>query len=86
MVFCHPTVAGGRRPLPPKMGDRMTHPAVAPGNLGEFYELPVKRYKSQTKAVVNLDHYNLRYGISEMLRHRRSQFPKSRSSTLYGLE
>jgi len=26
LVFCHPTVVGGRRPLPPKMGDQVTHP------------------------------------------------------------
>jgi len=26
LVFCHPTVVGGRRPLPPKMGDRSDPP------------------------------------------------------------
>jgi len=26
LAFCHPTVVGGRRPLPPKMGDRSGPP------------------------------------------------------------
>ena len=39
LVFCRPTVVGGRRPLPPKMGDR-SHPPPTPSKIAHVDRFP----------------------------------------------
>jgi len=36
LVFCHPTVVGGRRPLSPKMGDRSHSPPSKIAHVDRF--------------------------------------------------
>jgi len=36
LVFCHPTEVGGRRPLPPKMGDRSDPPPSKIAHVDRF--------------------------------------------------
>ena len=45
LVVCHPTLVGGRRNLPPKMSDRMTHPP--PSKIAQVDKFPPNKHDSK---------------------------------------
>ena len=48
LVFCHPTVVGGRRPLPPLMGDRSDPPPFKNRSRRQISACNVSRLKSNS--------------------------------------
>ena len=49
LVFCHPTVVGGRRPLAPKIGDRSDPPPSKIAHIDRFPPVTSQQYELAKK-------------------------------------
>ena len=52
LLFCHPTLVGGRRPLPPLMGDRSDPPALKNRSRRQMYACNVSTVRASEKSSI----------------------------------